>query len=106
MYDRSECQTGIVHIGYGNFHKAHQAALTHHVLQKQPGDWRIFGVSLRSSQPSAELTPQDYLYTLIEKGMSGSRINLIGSIVVSITGAENGLMLYPFQACGTRFDET
>ena len=79
-YDPRKLSVGIVHIGLGAFHKAHQAALTHHVLQKQPGDWRIFGVSLRSSQPSAELTPQDYLYTLIEKGMSGSRINLIGSI--------------------------
>lgn len=79
-YDPRKLSVGIVHIGLGAFHKAHQAALTHHVLQKQPGNWRIFGVSLRSSQPSAELTPQDYLYTLIEKGMSGSRINLIGSI--------------------------
>ena len=25
MYDKAECQTGIVHIGYGNFHRAHQA---------------------------------------------------------------------------------
>src|SRR5210317_1736730 len=79
-YDPTKLGVGIVHIGLGAFHKAHQAALTHQVLQKQPGDWRIFGVSLRSSQPSAELTPQDYLYTLIEKGMSGSRIKVIGSI--------------------------
>ena len=24
-YDKGECQTGIIHIGYGAFHRAHQA---------------------------------------------------------------------------------
>lgn len=79
-YDPTKLGAGIVHIGLGAFHKAHQAALTHKVLQKQPDNWRIFGVSLRSSKPSSELTPQDCLYTLIEKGMSGQRFNVIGSI--------------------------
>ena len=33
---------GIVHLGLGSFHKAHQATLTHQVLQQQPnGPWML-----------------------------------------------------------------
>jgi hypothetical protein len=39
MYDKSECQTGIVHIGYGNFHRAHQAVYVDDYMQ-QTGDLR------------------------------------------------------------------
>ena len=35
MYDKSECQTGIVHIGYGNFHRAHQAMYKNTVQRTQ-----------------------------------------------------------------------
>jgi fructuronate reductase len=39
---------GIVHIGFGAFHKAHQAVYTDEALAASGGDWRIIGVSLRS----------------------------------------------------------
>lgn len=79
-YDPNKLGVGIVHIGLGAFHKAHQAALTHQVLQHQSNNWRIFGVSLRSPQASAQLTPQDCLYTLIEKGLSGTQHQVVASI--------------------------
>ncbi|HBT01684.1 MAG TPA: mannitol dehydrogenase family protein, partial [Citreicella sp.] len=63
---------GIVHIGLGAFHKAHQAAYTEDALAAAGGDWRIFGVSLRSPDPAAELTPQEGRYTLIERGAEGT----------------------------------
>ena len=49
MYDKSECQTGIVHIGYGNFHKAHQAKYIDDFMEKT-GDlrWGIVAVNLRN----------------------------------------------------------
>lgn len=49
MYDKSECQTGIVHIGYGNFHRAHQALYIDEYMRKT-GDlrWGIVAVNLRN----------------------------------------------------------
>ena len=49
MYDKRECQTGIVHIGYGNFHRAHQAMYIDEYMQKT-GDlrWGIVAVNLRN----------------------------------------------------------
>jgi hypothetical protein len=48
MYDKSECQTGIVHIGYGAFHRAHQAVYVDDYMEKT-GDlrWGIVAVNLR-----------------------------------------------------------
>ncbi len=38
-YDRSALQSRMVHIGFGAFHRAHQALLTDRVLNRQGGDW-------------------------------------------------------------------
>ena len=48
MYDKSECQTGVVHIGYGAFHRAHQAMYIDEYMEKT-GDlrWGIVAVNLR-----------------------------------------------------------
>jgi mannitol-1-phosphate/altronate dehydrogenase len=48
MYDKSDCQTGIVHIGYGAFHRAHQAMYIDEYMEKT-GDlrWGIVAVNLR-----------------------------------------------------------
>src|SRR5690606_5238038 len=55
---------GIVHIGVGAFHRAHQAVYTDEALATAGGDWRIAGVSLRSTDIADALNPQDGLYTL------------------------------------------
>ena len=49
MYDKSECQTGIVHIGYGNFHRAHQAMYIDKYME-ETGDlkWGTVAVNLRN----------------------------------------------------------
>ncbi len=39
-YDRSKVKAGIVHIGVGGFHRAHQAAYINELL-KTPGNERI-----------------------------------------------------------------
>lgn len=79
-YVPSEHGTGIVHIGLGAFHKAHQAVYTDDALGAGGGDWRITGVSLRSPEPAAELTPQNGFYTVIERDAAGSRARVIGSV--------------------------
>lgn len=60
-YDRSACKTGIVHLGFGAFHRAHQAVYIDDYMQ-ETGDlrWGIAAVNLRAAESArfAE-TPQD-----------------------------------------------
>lgn len=88
-YLPSEHGVGIVHLGLGAFHKAHQAALTDTALAKVGGDWRILGVSLRSSRAADQLHPQNGLYTLISKGADGSKARVIGAIAEAVCAAED-----------------
>lgn len=80
---------GIVHLGLGAFARAHLAAVTDAALARSGGDWRILGVSLRSNVPSTTLTPQNGLYTLIERDGAGSRARVIGAIAGAICAAED-----------------
>lgn len=83
-YARGSHGPGIVHIGLGAFHKAHQAVYTDDALAASGGDWRIIGVSLRSTEPADELTPQDCLYTTIERSTEGEQARVIGSLAAAL----------------------
>ena len=61
----------ILHFGIGNFHRAHQAWYTKLANEKSGGDWRITGVSLRSSAIRDQLKPQNFAYTLVTKDSDG-----------------------------------
>ncbi len=63
-YDRQACSTGIVHLGPGAFHRAHQAVYIDNVLAQGETSWALCGVSLRSSQVRDSLMAQNNLYTL------------------------------------------
>jgi len=71
---------GIVHLGIGAFHRAHQAIYTDDALGKAPGAWGICGVSLRSPDVRDRMAPQDGLYTAIEKSPEGVRRRIVGSV--------------------------
>lgn len=86
-YRPAEHGTGIVHLGLGAFARAHLAAITDVALASGGGDWRILGVSLRSSRPAEELTPQNGLYTLIERDGDGARIRVVGALSGAICSA-------------------
>lgn len=72
--------SGIVHLGTGAFHKAHQAVYTDDALQETGGDWMITGVSLRSPRVAQALNPQKGLYTLLERGAEGVSARVVASI--------------------------
>lgn len=72
--------SGIVHLGVGAFHKAHQAVATDDAIAASGGDWMITGVSLRSADVADALNPQDGLYTLLIRGEDGLRARVVGSI--------------------------
>ncbi|MFT5893852.1 MAG: fructuronate reductase [bacterium] len=82
-YDPEKSQVGIVHIGPGAFHRAHQAVYTDDALARFGGDWRILGVSLRSASTAQKLNAQDGLYTLVvrpDKPDMPSEYRVIGSV--------------------------
>ncbi|GGK21875.1 mannitol dehydrogenase family protein [Salinarimonas ramus] len=84
-YDRSAHGVGIVHLGVGAFHKAHQAIYTEDALAAQGGDWRIAGVSLRRADAEEALAPQDGLYTLIERRPEGPSARVVGILAEVVT---------------------
>ncbi|ALH82432.1 mannitol dehydrogenase family protein [Sphingopyxis macrogoltabida] len=88
-YDRHAQATGIVHLGIGAFHRAHQAVYTDDAMNAGERDWRIVGVSLRSPDVAAQLGPQDGLYTVSARGAAGTRLRLIGAVQKSLVAAEH-----------------
>ena len=79
-YDRDSIGIGIVHLGIGAFHRAHQACYTEAVLNRLGGNWGICGVSLRSTGVRDSLAPQNYLYTLATKQDEQASLQVIGAI--------------------------
>lgn len=79
-YDRAAVTPGIVHLGLGAFHRAHQAAYVDDCLAAGDTNWGIVGASLQSASTHDALEPQDGLYTLAARGSDGERLRVIGSI--------------------------
>lgn len=88
-YDPASIGIGIVHLGIGAFHRAHQAVYVDDLLAKGAGNWRIFGVSLRSAVVRDQLVPQDGLYTLVEREGDVERLRIIGAIADVLVAPEN-----------------
>ncbi len=80
-YDRQAINTGIVHLGMGGFHRAHQAVYTDKLLADGQRNWGITGVSLRSSSVRDLLTPQDFLYSANTLGEGAPPPQIIGSVL-------------------------
>ena len=92
-YDRAALKPGIVHLGIGAFHRAHQALYTEAVLNQFGGDWGIIGSSLRSASVRDQLVPQDCLYTLVERSGEGEKLQIIGAVLDTLVGPENPVAL-------------
>ena len=70
-YNPSNVGVGIVHLGIGAFHRAHQAVYTDAAIAHAGGHWGICGVSLKSSTVRDQLAPQDGLYTVRSVSQAG-----------------------------------
>lgn len=79
-YDRQALSQGIVHLGVGAFHRAHQAVYCDDVLAAGDPRWGIKGVSLRSPDMRDALDPQDGLYTMCVRSGEGDQVRVIGSL--------------------------
>ncbi|RWH74469.1 mannitol dehydrogenase family protein [Mesorhizobium sp.] len=88
-YDRNSVTPGIVHLGVGAFHRAHQAAYVDACLADGESNWSIVGVSLRSPDTRDALEPQDGLYTLAIRDSAGEQLQVIGSIQSLLVAPED-----------------
>ncbi|MCF1709235.1 mannitol dehydrogenase family protein [Tabrizicola sp. J26] len=83
-YDRSRLSRGIVHIGLGNFHRAHQAVYLDDLFAKgHDHDWAIVGAGVRDgdARMREQLRAQDYLSTVIELDPAGHKARRIGAMI-------------------------
>ncbi len=87
-YTPADHGIGIVHLGPGAFFKSHLAYYTDAALAVAGGDWRIAGVALRSKTGAEEINPQNGLYTLLEKDISGTSARVIGSVSHLLTAPD------------------
>lgn len=60
-------ESGIIHIGLGAFHRAHQAVYTQKAMQRSGGNWGIEAVSMRSTDLCDAINRQQGRYTVIER---------------------------------------
>ncbi len=84
-YDRRQVRPGIVHIGVGAFHRAHQAMYLDRLMNEGAAlDWGICGVGVMPFDRRVKevMDAQDCLYTLVTKATDGSQqARIVGSIV-------------------------
>ncbi len=83
-YDRGALTPGIVHIGLGNFHRAHQAWYLHRLFEMGLcHDWAIIGAGVRPSDKSQreKMLAQDCLTTLIELDPEGMSAEVTGAMI-------------------------
>ncbi|MCB2136052.1 MAG: mannitol dehydrogenase family protein [Rhodobacteraceae bacterium] len=83
-YDRQALTAGIVHIGLGNFHRAHQAWYLHRLMQEGGAqDWAILGAGVRPYDATMRerLVAQDFLTTLIELDPTRTQVEVTGAMI-------------------------
>lgn len=105
-YTRDELTPGIVHIGVGNFHRAHQAWYLHRLMQRDSArDWAIVGAGVRPADAAMrrKLLAQDCLTTLIELSPDGISAEVCGSMIGFLpVEEENGTLIEQMAKPSTR----
>lgn len=88
-YDRAAVKTGVVHLGIGAFHRAHQAVVFDDALAGGDLRWGVLGASLRSPGVRDQLNPQDGLYTLVVRDGAEEHLRVIGAGRGVLVGPED-----------------
>jgi fructuronate reductase/mannitol 2-dehydrogenase len=89
-YDRTALAPGIVHIGVGGFHRAHQGVFLDQLAEQRiSNDWGVVGVGLRSGKGRRELLSQDCLYTGGERAPDRVGARVVGALLDYLYGPED-----------------
>lgn len=86
---RADTTIGVVHLGIGAFHRAHQAVYTDEAMAAEgTGRWGILGVTQRSRTVVDQLAPQDGLYGVLELAEDGTSARVVGAVHDVVSAAE------------------
>ena len=83
-YERRALTPGILHVGVGNFHRAHFAVYMDELLaQNKNLDWAIVGAGIRPADKTMrqKLQAQDWLASIIERDASAARMRVTGAMI-------------------------
>ncbi len=83
-YDRDDVTTGIVHLGVGGFHRAHQAVYVDRLLAAGATEWGICGIGTQPGDRRMRdvLQAQGGLFTVVVKHPDGRlEPQVVGSVV-------------------------
>lgn len=91
-YNRCALKSRIVHLGFGAFHRAHQALISDEMLSKTGSDWGIFAINLSGGEDLiTSLRAQEHLYSVAEKGATSTQVKVIGAVTGSLHPALDGI---------------
>lgn len=88
-YDRSRLRPGVVHLGLGAFHRAHQAPVFEEVVASGDPRWGIAGVAMRSPDVVTALAAQDGLYSMNVRGGDEASPRVIGALCALYVAAHD-----------------
>jgi len=83
-YDRAALSPGIVHVGLGNFHRAHQAIYMDRLFALGGDqDWALVGAGVRPADVAVrdDLAAQDWLTTVVELNPGGLTARICGAMI-------------------------
>jgi len=91
-YDRAALKPGIVHLGIGAFHRAHQGVFTEDAILSNGGNWGIIGASLQRPDVPDALNAQSGLYT-VETLDNAASYRVIGVLKQALFAPHDGKAL-------------
>ncbi len=92
QYDRNKLVTRIVHLGFGAFHRAHQAVYADILAQEHGSDWGYCEINLiGGEQQIADLKQQDMLYSVAEMSTDAWQCRVVGVVKQALHAQVDGL---------------
>lgn len=92
QYDRDKLRLRLVHLGFGAFHRAHQAVYADILAQEHGSDWGYCEINLiGGEQQIADLKQQNYLYSVAEMSADAWQCRVVGVVKQALHAHVDGL---------------
>lgn len=86
---QEDLTAGIVHIGVGAFHRAHQGVILNELAQQGvSGSWGVIGIGLRSATDRAALLSQDCRYAVLQRSSNQDRVVFVETLLNYLDGRQ------------------
>src|SRR3954452_4842871 len=80
-YRATDLRAGVVHLGVGRFHRAHQASYFDRLAEDRVSwGWGIVGAGLRRRSVQHALAAHDHPFSRCEQGDDGVRLRVLGAL--------------------------